>query len=63
MGDLGANFGADLFAREVDYLIAREWARTAEDVLWRRTKLGLRVKPAHKASLAVYMAGHVVALA
>ncbi len=43
VNDLGPNFGADLFEREVDYLVAHEWARTAEDVLWRRTKLGLRI--------------------
>ena len=42
-GDLGIYFGGGLYAREVDYLIAREWARTAEDILWRRTKLGLRI--------------------
>jgi len=39
--DLGEEFGAGLSAREVDWLVEREWARTAEDVLWRRTKLGL----------------------
>ena len=54
--DLGAGFGADLHAREVDYLMAAEWAVTAEDVLWRRTKLGLRVSDADKARLAEYMA-------
>jgi glycerol-3-phosphate dehydrogenase len=43
MQDLGEGFGADLTQREVEYLIDNEWARTAEDVLWRRTKLGLRV--------------------
>lgn len=37
---LGEEFGAGLFAHEVDYLIDTEWARCAEDVLWRRTKLG-----------------------
>jgi glycerol-3-phosphate dehydrogenase len=42
---LGENFGADLYQREVDYLIEHEWARAAEDILWRRTKLGLRVGP------------------
>jgi glycerol-3-phosphate dehydrogenase len=43
MQDLGEGFGADLTQREVEYLIDNEWARTADDVLWRRTKLGLRV--------------------
>ena len=40
--DLGQDFGHGLYASEVDYLIAREWARSAEDILWRRSKLGLR---------------------
>jgi glycerol-3-phosphate dehydrogenase len=42
VADLGEDFGAGLHAREVDYLVAHEWARTADDILWRRTKLGLR---------------------
>ena len=41
--DLGERFGWDLTEREVRWLMAREWAVTAEDVLWRRTKLGLRL--------------------
>ncbi len=41
--DWGASFGADLSEREVRYLMEHEWARTAEDVLWRRSKLGLAV--------------------
>jgi len=57
--DLGAHFGAGLYAREVDYLIANEWARTADDVLWRRTKLGLRVTPEDKTRLAAHMAERV----
>ena len=42
IGDLGAHFGADLYERELIHLTEREWAVGAEDVLWRRTKLGLR---------------------
>ncbi len=38
---LGQHFGANLYQREVDYLVENEWAKTAEDILWRRTKLGL----------------------
>ena len=41
--DLGKHFGATLTEREVDYLVAEEWAQTAEDVLWRRTKCGLHM--------------------
>jgi glycerol-3-phosphate dehydrogenase len=55
IGELGEHFGANLYAREVDYLIAREWARTADDVLWRRSKLGLRVSAEDKARLTRYM--------
>src|SRR5690606_25165833 len=54
---LGAHFGADLYAAEVDYLVAQEWARTAQDILWRRTKLGLRVGPEDVARLEAYLAG------
>jgi glycerol-3-phosphate dehydrogenase len=39
--DLGVHFGAGLYEREVRHLIDNEWARTADDILWRRTKLGL----------------------
>jgi glycerol-3-phosphate dehydrogenase len=39
--DLGQHFGADLYEAEVAYLMANEWARSVEDVLWRRTKRGL----------------------
>jgi len=53
--DLGEAFGHGLTAAEVDYLMDAEWARTAEDVLWRRTKLGLRFTPAQAARLASYM--------
>jgi glycerol-3-phosphate dehydrogenase len=52
--DLGRDFGATLTAAEVDWQMDREYARTADDVLWRRTKLGLRVKD--PAPLEAYMA-------
>ncbi|TDX66935.1 homodimeric glycerol 3-phosphate dehydrogenase (quinone) [Methylosinus sp. sav-2] len=41
LADLGADLGCGLTEAELDYLRAQEWARTAEDVLWRRSKLGL----------------------
>ncbi|MDZ4275774.1 MAG: glycerol-3-phosphate dehydrogenase [Erythrobacter sp.] len=53
--DLGEDFGHGLTAAEVDYLIDTEWARTAEDVLWRRTKLGLHFTPEETARLAQYI--------
>ena len=52
---LGIGFGADLFEREVDYLVREEWARTADDILWRRTKLGLRIDAAGQRALAAYL--------
>lgn len=55
--DLGNCFGADLYEAEVRYLIAKEWARTAEDVLWRRSKLGLRLDTAQVAALETFMRG------
>ena len=54
--DLGELFTADLTAREVDYLMDQEWARTAEDVLWRRSKLGLTATADETARLEAYMA-------
>ena len=54
MADLGQDFGAGLTAREIDYLIAEEWARGADDVLWRRTKCGLPMTPAQRDAVAAY---------
>ena len=54
--DLGKRFGADLTEREVVYLMDREWAVTAADVVWRRSKLGLRLTREEAASLDTWMA-------
>lgn len=43
MPDLGEHYGAGLTRAEIDYLATQEWARSADDVLWRRTKLGLHL--------------------
>ena len=51
INDLGQNFGADLYEREVAYLVDQEWACSAEDVLWRRSKLGLHMTPEQRAVL------------
>lgn len=51
MHDMGQEFGAGLTAREVDYLMRYEWAKTADDILWRRTKLGLLLSASQKAAL------------
>ena len=58
LSDLGTVFGADLTEREVDYLMREEWAQSAEDVLWRRSKLGLRFSAAQVAALESYMQGN-----
>ena len=52
---LGECFGEDLTAAEVSYLMRKEWALTAEDVLWRRSKLGLRFSAAQAAALEAFM--------
>ncbi len=54
--DLGTCFGADLTAAEVRYLMIKEWAQTAEDVLWRRSKLGLRFLESERSALERFMA-------
>ncbi len=53
--DLGIHFGHQLYAREVDYLSEKEWACTAEDILWRRTHLGFRFTQQEKQNLAEYL--------
>lgn len=55
LSDLGADFGGTLWSIEVHWLIRHEFAQTAEDVLWRRTKLGLQVSPDQAARLAEWM--------
>jgi glycerol-3-phosphate dehydrogenase len=55
MSDLGADFSSGLSEREVDYLMRQEWAETADDVLWRRSKLGLRFSSEQTATLDDYM--------
>lgn len=55
MADLGRDFGYGLTEAEVDYLRAQEWALTAQDVLWRRSKLGLRLDAAAQEALRVFL--------
>ncbi|MBE7217495.1 MAG: glycerol-3-phosphate dehydrogenase [Caulobacteraceae bacterium] len=50
--DLGRDFGAGLTGSEIAYLRRVEWARTADDVLWRRTKVGLHMTPEQRAAVA-----------
>jgi glycerol-3-phosphate dehydrogenase len=53
--DLGRDFGATLTEAELRWLMTREWARTAEDVVWRRSKLGLRLSPAEVQAIDDWM--------
>jgi glycerol-3-phosphate dehydrogenase len=55
MAHLGRHFGAGLYQAEVDYLRRFEWARTADDILWRRTKLGLKMSLAEREQLQAYL--------
>lgn len=62
VSDLGENFGAELFGREVDYFIEREWASTGEDILWRRSKAGLFLGKAQKLALERYVFNKLAAI-
>lgn len=55
MSDLGHYFGHGLYQIEVDYLQREEWAKTLEDILWRRTKLGLNFSSENEKKLAEYL--------
>lgn len=55
VADLDEEFGAGLHAREVDFLCRTEWAVSAEDILWRRSKLGLRLDAGQQARLENYL--------
>ena len=55
--DLGISFGGGLYQREVDYLVQKEFAKTAEDILWRRSKLGLLKNKELQQKLEKYLSG------
>jgi len=56
LADLGEEVLPALYAREIDYLVREEWARCSQDILWRRTKLGLRVRLADAEKLDHWLA-------
>lgn len=56
--DMGQGFGASLTEREVRWLQKNEYARTAEDVVWRRNKLGLRLTKEQIAEVETFMQDH-----
>ena len=55
--DLGHDFGATLTEAEVTWLMTREYAKTADDILWRRSKLGLKMSEDQKTALADWLDG------
>jgi D-erythritol 1-phosphate dehydrogenase len=55
VADLGQHFGDTLFAAEIEYMIAHEWATTAEDLLWRRTKCGLHMTAPQRDAVSNYL--------
>ena len=57
--ELGRNFGGGLYECELEYLVRHEWAREAEDVLWRRTKCGLHMSTAEKRGVRDWLAARV----
>lgn len=59
--DLGENFGGGLFQKEVEYLLKNEWAMTSDDILWRRTKLGLRLSASEVDNLDKWLEANVTA--
>lgn len=58
LDDLGECFGGTLYACEVDYLVEQEWAVTAQDILWRRTKQGLRMSATEVTRLETYLSNY-----
>jgi glycerol-3-phosphate dehydrogenase len=55
--DLGQNFGDGLYEAEVNYLVEQEWAITIEDILWRRSKLGLHISKETLKNLEDFLTG------
>ena len=53
--DLGRPLGEGLYEAEADYLVRQEWARSAEDILWRRSKLGLHLPAETKETLSAWL--------
>jgi glycerol-3-phosphate dehydrogenase len=58
LADLGQSFGGTLTESEVRYLMLNEWACTAEDIVWRRSKLGLRLSASEIAAINNWIAAH-----
>jgi glycerol-3-phosphate dehydrogenase len=61
MEDLGRHFGGGLYEAEARYLLNHEFARSADDILWRRSKLGLALSDAERTDLTEWIAAHEAA--
>ncbi|GAB4166156.1 MAG: glycerol-3-phosphate dehydrogenase [Rhodocyclaceae bacterium] len=57
LDDLGTDFGGGLYEREAEHLVAHEWAMTADDILWRRTKCGIGMSAAQRERFAGWLRG------
>ena len=57
--DLGTEVTPGLYEAEIRYLVEHEWARTAQDILWRRTKLGLHASDADRSRLEGWLMRHL----
>lgn len=57
--DLGTDFGSDMTQREVEWLIKNEYARSADDIVWRRSKIGLRLTKEQISTLDVWIKGNL----
>ncbi|MFT8718736.1 glycerol-3-phosphate dehydrogenase [Acetobacter sp.] len=55
VAEMGEDFGHGMTANEIDYLIANEWARSGNDVLWRRTKIGLHMTEEQRQRVTAYV--------
>ncbi|MBV52982.1 MAG: glycerol-3-phosphate dehydrogenase [Coxiellaceae bacterium] len=55
LDDMGLEFGAGLYQCEIDYLTEHEWAQTIDDIIWRRSKLGLLLSPDEKQAIEEYL--------
>ncbi|MEX1196580.1 MAG: glycerol-3-phosphate dehydrogenase [Pseudohongiellaceae bacterium] len=55
LSDMGRHFGAGLYEQEARYLMEQEWAVTADDILWRRTKIGLHMSEAQRSEFHAWL--------
>ena len=60
LDSLGRHFGDGVYMAEINYLIQNEWVKCADDMLWRRTKLGLHISDETRTAIEQYFEGHPV---